>query len=164
MPTGWFIDANLLVLLVVGVTDPRIIRKHRRLKAYSEDDYKRLLDKLASAMSSSDPTGSTGAGVVLVTPNTLTEASNLLAYHQEPERSRLFDTLRILIENNKEVVVKSVTAARAPTFMKLGLTDTVLLEVVSPETPLLTVDLDLYHAVAKRNHRAAENFTHLRSL
>ena len=164
MPKGWFIDAHLLVLLVVGMTDRRIICKHRRLKAYSEDDYERLINKLASAISSSDPMDSADAGVVLVTPNTLTEASNLLAYHQEPERSRLFDTLRSLIENNKEIVVESVTAARAPKFRTLGLTDAVLLEVVSPETPLLTVDLELYHAVAKRNYRAAENFTHLRSL
>ena len=45
---------------------------------------------------------------MIVTPNTLTEASNLLGQHDAPERSKFFDTLRYTIENSQEVVVTSV--------------------------------------------------------
>ena len=47
------------------------------------------------------------------------------------------------------VFLVAPTASHAPAFRRLGLTDAALLEVVSPETPLLTVDLDLYLVVAK---------------
>ena len=73
LPTKIFVDANLLVLLVVGETDKKLIVKHRRLREFDEDDYERLV-RLINQVDK-----------VLVTPNTLTEASNLLAYHGEPE-------------------------------------------------------------------------------
>ena len=164
MPIGWFIDANLLVLLIVGATGRHLIAKHRRLKSFLEGDYERLLQRIASTTSPDTATEPATVGVVRVTPNTLTEASNLLAQHQEPERSRFFETLRVLIENSTEVVVASAEASRTSGFARLGLTDAALLAVVSPETPLLTVDFDLYCAVAQRDHRAAVNFRHLQPL
>lgn len=164
MPRKWFVDTNLLVLLVVGATGRHLITKHRRLRRFARHDYDLLLRLIASAKASGRRTGSTEAGAVLVTPNTLTEASNLLDQHQDPERTRFFDTLRTLIERNEEVVVKSVTASAIPEFSRLGLADAVLVQAASAETPLLTVDLDLFHAVATKDHRAAVNFTHLQPL
>ncbi len=41
---GIFIDANLLVLLVVGATDRALIAKHRRLKRFAVEDYERLIE------------------------------------------------------------------------------------------------------------------------
>ena len=102
---------------------------------------------------------------VFVTPDTLTEASNLLAQHGEPERSRLFDVLRLLIDKSEEIVLASATAARNSAFTRLGLTDAALLEVISEETPLLTADFDLYYRAAlEKGPEAAYNFTHFRSL
>lgn len=149
MPAGCYLDANLLVLLVVGATDQALIRRHRRLQAFHADDYDRLIDLLGNYQQ------------VLVTPNTLTETSNLLGQHGEPQRSRFFDTFRSLIEINKEIVVTSLQASSNPSFRRLGLTDAALLEVVTPETPLVTVDLDLYVAALARVPGAAVNFTHL---
>ena len=54
--------------------------------------------------------------------------------------SQFFKMLRFLIENSTEVVVASADASRTSAFTRLGLTDAALLEVVSPETPLLTVE------------------------
>ena len=96
--TGWVIDANLLVLFVVGARGRHFIPKHRKLQRFSVEDYDQLL-KLKLT------------GSVIVTPNTLTEASNLLAHHGDPERSKFFDTLRRTIENSREVVVTSVDAS-----------------------------------------------------
>ena len=114
LPTKIFVDANLLVLLVVGETDKKLIVKHRRLREFQEEDYERLV-RLINQVDK-----------VLVTPNTLTEASNLLAYHGEPERSRFFEVLRILIEEHEEIVVTSKTASRNKEFKRLGLTDAAL--------------------------------------
>ena len=149
---GIFIDANLLVLLVVGATDQALIAKHRRLRQFTVEDYGRLIELIGQA------------GQVFLTPNTLTEASNLLAQHPNPERSRFFKVLRLVITKGEEIVVASKTASRNNAFARLGLTDAALLEVVSEETPLVTVDFDLFAAAFAKGEVAAWNFTHLQSL
>ena len=148
IPKNVYLDANLLVLLVVGETDSKIIAKHKRLSEFDEEDYERLVE-LVGRM-----------GQILVTPNTLTEASNLLAQHGEPEKSQIFEVLRILIEEYEEIVVTSQIASLNKEFKRLGLTDAVLLEVISNERPLITVDLDLYLAAINREADSAFNFRH----
>ena len=64
---------------------------------------------------------------IFVTPNTLTEASNLLHQHGEPKRSLLMDGLALLIEERDEILVASAQAAVNPYFGRLGLTDPALL-------------------------------------
>ena len=103
-------------------------------------------------------------GQTFVMPNTLTEASNLLAQHGEPQRSRFLEELRSIVETSEEVVVASVDASSNSAFVRLGLTDAALLERVSAETPVLTVDLGLYLAALESGEGAAVNFTHLRGL
>lgn len=147
-----FIDTNLLVLLVVGETDRDMISKHRRTRAYRVQDYE-LLVRLINETDHQ----------VFVTPNTLTEASNLLAQHEDPERSRIFGALQALIEKTEETVVESKVAARNSNFKRLGLTDAALLEVVSASNPLVTVDLKLYLAASEKEAGAAYNFTHYRN-
>ena len=149
-PAGYFIDANLLVLLVAGREDMGLIERHRRLRGYTPDDY-RLLLRLA-----------TEAGRVLVTPNTLTEASNLLAQHGEPERSRLLARLAQLIRESDEVVVRSADASASDAYLRLGLTDAALVEAVSADAPVVTVDADLYLALLNRDPAAVVNFHHVR--
>ena len=150
---GIFIDANLLVLLVVGATDQALIAKHRRLRTFMVEDYGRLVELIEQV-----------AGQVFLTPNTLTEASNLLAQHPNPERSRFFAVLRRIIGKSEEIVVASKTASRNNAFVQLGLTDAALLEVISEEIPLVTVDLDLFRAAFAGGKVAALNFTHLQAL
>ena len=145
-PEGFFLDANLLVLFVAGRADTGIIGKHRRLTGYTVADYTNLLGIFRRN------------GRILVTPNTLTEASNLLRQHGEPERSLLMAGLRYLIEHSEEVAIPSARAAANPSFVALGITDAALLEAVSPQTPLITVDLDLYLAALERGESAAVNF------
>ena len=137
------VDANLLILLVVGSVDPRLIRENKRTRNFTPRDYDLLLDLI-------------GEKRVFVTPNTLTEASNLLTPHP------LFAAkLRDLIDGSTEETVSSATAARSAAFPRLGLTDAVLLEVASPARPLITVDLDLYVAAG---HDRAINFTYHQNL
>ena len=150
MRDGVYLDANLIVLLVAVLTGRAVIAKHRRLEGYKAEDYDLLCRLVGQARQ------------VFVTPNTLTEASNLLAQHGEPERSMLLRTLRSLVEASPETMVASKDAAGHNMFVALGLTDAVLLEAVSSERPLLTVDLDLYLAALKSSGQAAINFNHHR--
>ena len=150
---GLFIDASLLVLLVVGGVGRDLISKHKRLRgAYTAEDYDILMDLISPV------------DRVFVTPSTLTETSNLLAHHAEPERSQLFDKLRTLIQGSEEIVVASEDASSNSAFGRLGLTDAALLEVITTDSPLLTADLDLYLAALAKGDEAAVNFTHHRNL
>lgn len=147
-PAGYFIDTNLLLLYVVGREDRTIIAKHRRLDNYSIEDYSLLLQMLREA------------NQVFVTPNTLTETSNLLGQHREPERSRLFQKLGDIIQESREITVASAVASSNPIFHWLGLTDAVLWEVATPDTPLVTVDFRLYlQALTKGGEDTVVNFT-----
>ena len=130
--TGFFIDANLLVLLIVGSVNRHLIAKHRRLRRFTIEDFDSLI--------------------------------NLLGQHADPERSRFFDRLKFIIQESKEIVVASTVASHNNAFKRLGLTDAVLLEVATAETPLVTVDLDLYLAALAKGQDAAVNFTHLQNL
>ena len=147
-PQGYFIDSNLLLLYVVGSEDRDLIARHRRLEDYSAADYELLIDFLAPVSR------------VLVTPNALTETSNLIRQHRDPQRSQLMRRLRAIIQDSQEVVVASAKASDNPVFEGLGLTDAVLLEVATAETPLLTVDSGLCRAILEVNGaEAAVNFT-----
>ena len=148
LPQKIFIDANLLVLLVVGETGRELISKHRRLDTFREEDY----DSLVRLINAVDQ--------ILVTPNTLTEASNLLAQHRDPEKSEFLMCSENLSKKNEEVVVRSQVAVRNREFKRLGLTDAALLEVVSPSNPLVTVDFNLYlAATAKEINRLSTSDT-----
>ena len=146
MMEGIYIDANLIVLLVVGWTGRNLISKHRRTRQFTSEDFDRL-DRIVERQRQ-----------IFVTPNTLTEASNLLAQHREPERTRLHQTLGSMISRSNERLVNSRTATEQPEFLRLGLTDAALISVVSSKTPLLTVDFDLYHTILRKNVDAAINF------
>ena len=151
-PVGHFIDSNLLVLAVVGSVDVAIIPRHRRLEGYTAADFETLRAILDRGRQ------------IFVTPNTLTEASNLLRQHGEPERSRLMDQLRYLINESEEIVIISAQASANSEFSRLGLTDAALLEAVSEERPLITVDLNLYLAALTKGYNAAVNFREFMAL
>ena len=149
---GYFLDTNLFVLLVVGSESRDLISKHRRLEHYSAEDYDILFELLEDA------------DQLFVTPNTLTETSNLVSQHGEPERSLLMRRLQYLIHGSEEIVVASIDASTNAKFAELGLTDAALLETATADTPLLTVDFDLYLAALESGEERAINFTHYRNL
>ena len=155
MAAGYFVDSSLLTLLAVGNEDRSLIAKHRRLRGYAPEDY----DALTALISRTD------SGKIFTTPNTLTETSNLIGQHGDPERSRLFARLRSLIVESVEIVAASADASSNDSFKRLGLTDAALLEVVSPQTPLLTSDARLYlEAMKGARDVVAVNFAYLRSV
>ena len=143
-PTGYFIDSNLLVLLAVGAVDRTLIGKRRRVREFTPDHYDRLIVMAA-------------AGPVSVTPNTLSEASNLL---KDRDDTRFQEALGAIVRDSAETTVPSERAVRDSAFPRLGLADAVLLEAISPDRPLLTTDKDLYDTAIRRAPEAAFNFWH----
>jgi hypothetical protein len=141
------LDANLLVLFAVGTASRSYIARHKRLRAYTERDFVLLCDMLATASR------------IIVTPNTVTETSNLVRQIQEPARSHISKVLGALLTVADEIYVESKQAAEHTAFPRLGVTDAVLLNILTENHVLLTSDLDLY-LEAVRNGPAAMNFTH----
>lgn len=146
------IDSNLLVLHIAGRVDLAIIDTHRRLREFLKSDYGILQQHL-----------STFNGI-MVTPNVLTETSNLLGYHGEPERTRLFQHLRAVISNSTELLVESVTASAAEEFPRLGLCDSVMLTIASPGRQVLTMDRALHGWCNKKMPNSSVLFHELRFL
>jgi len=141
------LDANLTILLVVGLTDPRLISKHKRLKAYDLKAWTLLKEAIGNS-----------AGV-LVTPNTLSEASNLLRQIGDPDKTRIMNTFRAFIQSAKETHVTSNDASSRNEFIRLGLADCALLEVAKDDILILSVDVGLCLAAQTAGYEAW-NFIH----
>lgn len=143
------LDTNLLVLLIVGSTRRDLIGRHKRLKAFTVEDFD-LLSRLIAV-----------APQVIVTPNTLTETSNLIGQIEDPARTQIRETFRQVVGATEEEYVPSRDAVSARHFLRLGLTDAGLLQLMSGARSLLTTDFDLYLSAVQLG-AAAVNFNHLR--
>jgi hypothetical protein len=148
------LDTMLFLLMVVGLTSPTYIIKHKRLAArrYSERDF----TLLGSLISQTDN--------VVVTPNACTETSNWLkhGYIHDPARTQICMVFQNLIAASQEQYVSTIQASQRTEFERIGVTDSVLLEVAA-ENPctLLTDDLPLYVAASSRGYKVVY-FTHHR--
>lgn len=143
------LDANLLILLAGGTASRGYLGKQRRLYEYSAQDFDLLIELIRPYAR------------IIVTPNTLTEASNIIDHIREPARSHVAAVFRVLIGQSDERYVASVHAAAFPEFIQVGLSDCTLLHELNPSCLLLTTDLDLFVAASKRGYTAI-NFNHIR--
>lgn len=130
------IDANLLLLLIVGLTNRDYITGHKRLSGYSAADF----DVLATAIS-------LYSDIVLL-PHVMAEVSNLVRQTVNPCRAEIQTLLASLVEVTSEIPVTSLQGVRQPPYESLGLTDAAILHrcTVSPggiHFTLLTADRDL---------------------
>lgn len=141
------LDANLFVLWVVGLASPSYIARHKRLQAYSAKDFSLLTDMLSQASR------------IVVTPNTVTETSNLAGQIAEPARRHIFTILVTVLQKAEEIYVSSRRASENASFLRLGITDAALLDIMTEDHILLTSDLDLYLQASRQGMKAV-NFIH----
>ncbi|MBV9287894.1 MAG: hypothetical protein JO288_08730 [Hyphomicrobiales bacterium] len=145
------LDANLILLLVVGLSDPAYIGKHKRLSSvYRVEHFTLPTARIATERR------------LIFTPNTLAETSNLIDHIADPARAEINDRFRKLIQSGDSVTeeyLPSSAASEDALFRRLGLTDVVLMQLLGGSTTLLTADARLYSAALGRGLRA-ENFTH----
>ena len=147
--TVYSIDTQLLVLLIAGMTSVALIGRHKRLRAYSPEDFNSLCTLLGNPPR------------LLLTPHTLTETSNLLRQTDEPVRSKLLRSLAGLVRTLDERTITSRLVIMQPAFARLGLTDAALLAMSCRNSTLLTVDFDLWGAAIKARLPVI-NFSHIR--
>lgn len=141
------LDANLIVLLVVGRADEKAVPVHKRTRAYSINDFRLLLKVISEYQQ------------LAVLPNALSEASNLLEFEGDGLPARLFRGFQQLISTTKEIYVPSLDASNRSEFRRLGLTDAATLEAAKEDVHILSADVGLYLAAVKAGYSAA-NFTH----
>ncbi len=112
-PKEVLLDSGLMSLWVIGLHDPSLIRRHKRTQDFDEQDFDRLSTSLGRARR------------IWVTPNVLTEVSNLIGQIGEPVRSKLLLLLSKVIQGVVvEIYRESARVAAEGLFSQLGLTDT----------------------------------------
>ena len=143
------LDANLAVLFTVGLANIDYIEKHKRLRRYDVAAF-RLLDELLGA-----------ADGVVWCPHVLTETSNLVLYLNDPIRPEAAAALALLVNRYQEKAIPSAEGCARPEYLRLGLTDAILLTLASTGATLVTDDLDLHLAAASADLPSI-NFNELR--
>jgi hypothetical protein len=149
---GILLDANVLLLYVVGILDRSQIEPFKRTRVYTPQDWDRLNELLKRFK------------VRATLPNVLTEVGNLASSIFSSSRGPEFATvMRTQIDGLRERFVESRRAAASDAFGRLGLTDAAILELARRRKYLLlTDDLELAVAAARLGVDVI-NFTHLRA-
>lgn len=137
---GVLLDTNVLLLLLVGQTDRRLIARHKRTTQFRPLDFDLLVRFLG------------GFERRLVTPHILTEASNLGGQVGNPDRSRFFQALRVSLGAFEEIVTGSCSALdiEEHVFRRFGLTDAVTLAAAVQPCLVLTDDRALAEELSAR--------------
>lgn len=145
-------DTNLLLLFYVGGYDRNLVERFpRTADRFVASDF----DTLNGLLASFDK--------VATTPHILTETSNLLGQLGGHARTGCFEMLAQSIPELHEDYTPGAELSRKPTFVKLGITDTSIIEVAAAPYLVLTDDFRLYNYLADREIDVL-NFNNLRAL
>lgn len=143
------LDANVLVLLIVGSVDRGSIATHKRTAAFTEVDFDLLIEVIEKF------------DRLVVTTSVLTETSNLLGQAYGALKQQLLAKLGGFVGTVHEERPASAVVVQERVFIRLGLTDAGLLTCVRQGHYLLTTDLDLYLGAIEISANVV-NFNHLR--
>ena len=88
------LDTNLLLLLIVGLFDKKLIGKHKRTKEFSEDDFELLINSI------------NGVHTIWVTTHCLAEVSNLLKNTNQKQSLELLACFAKITAPFKESYIK----------------------------------------------------------
>lgn len=122
------IDANALVVLLLGLIDPKLISKNRRTSIYEENDFYNLLTVIGNIEQ------------LVVLPNIWTEVDNLLNNLGGSYKYLYVQKITETIKATSEKYISSVTATTSHNFIDLGLTDSLILEYSKECKLLITSD------------------------
>jgi hypothetical protein len=148
---GLLVDANLLLLLVVGRFDTRLIPRFDRTSDFLVEDY-RLLEGIVRQFSR-----------IISTPHVLTDVSNLTTKLAENVRFSFRKNFRQAIDVIDERNCTAKNAAANEYFQRVGLTDSAILSLADRQFLLLTTDFALAQ-ITQRTSGDVVNFNHLRPM
>ncbi len=151
--SGVLVDTNILLLLLVGRLDRRLIGYHgfKRTRQFSPEDFDLLVGFLKRFSR------------ILVTPHILAEVASLGNQLGEPARSKFFRLLAIALPELEEHYRESQTFLDVGEhiYPRLGLTDSLTSLVAGTTRLVLTDDLRLSIELASQSCDVV-NFSHLR--
>ena len=125
------IDTNSLIILIIGLINPKLINKHKRTSIYEEQDFIDLISFIDDLEN------------LVVLPNVWTEVDNLLNDFNRGNKLRYIDEITNTIKNTSEIYMESQKATISDGFYDLGLTDSLLLEYSKKCELLITSDSKL---------------------
>jgi hypothetical protein len=127
------LDANLLLVLAIGRSDPLLIARHKKTKGeYTPEDYFLLCELIAFF------------APCVTTPHVLTEVSNQLGQAAEPLKHAVFEGFAFFLELLVEHHVPSRPLADHDRLADFGLTDVGIHELATKERSLvITADARL---------------------
>lgn len=122
------IDANALVVLLIGSINPKLIESHKRTSIYSEEDFHELLFAVGNIEK------------LVVLPNVWTEVDNLLNSFSGHYKYQYVRIIFEIIKVTSEKYLNSILGAESNSFYDLGLTDSLILEYAKSCEFLITSD------------------------
>jgi len=143
-PRSTLVDANLMLVFVVGSYGPLYVSKHKNTRGYSSEDFYLLRDLL-------DQTH-----VRITTPHILTEVSNLLSQSEGPLKRSYFRAFAEVIGVFDEVHVAARRIALRDHFADFGLTDLGILEAADPTCLVITADSRLASYLGRENTQVVD--------
>lgn len=145
------IDTNLLVLLIVGSVDRKLIEKHRRTRQFVTRDYDELCELLAPY------------DEIWITVHCLAETSNLLKQAGSGRvRDDLMLKLAVFCAQSRESYLPKERVTADECFVRLGVADTGFVQKSKRVDQSITVDVDLYLTISRLG-RNVVNFNHVRA-
>ena len=147
---GALVDANLLVLFLVGAINKQRIPNFKRTQDFTIEDFD-LLARLIDWF-----------GKIFSTPHVLSQASDLTDLHGK-ELREIRQKFKLVVEQIEESYDESRVLVANPIFERLGLADAAIATICSRKVLVLTADVRLQLAVQHRGWDAL-NFNHVRQL
>ena len=147
---GALVDANLLVLFLVGSVNKRRIETFKRTQNFTIEDFD-LLTRLIDWF-----------GKLFATPHVLSQTSDLTDLRGR-ELLKVRQLFKVATEQMEEFYDPSRVLVADPIFERLGLTDAAIAKVSSQGILVLTADVELQLEVQQRGADAL-NFNHARML
>jgi hypothetical protein len=144
------LDANLLILLLIGKTRRQLVQTHKRTSAFTVEDYD-ALEEIVKRFQ-----------LVATTPNVLTEASNLCTGFAGDDKNRFQQAIETYVYSFSEEYVPSRDVIANEIFSHCGLSDAVLAEIATRRFLILTVDGTLYNFLLQLG-LSTLNFNHIRT-
>lgn len=125
------IDSNSLIVLILGLMNPKLINEHSKTSIYDEHDYQNLIDIIGDIES------------LVVLPNIWTEVDNILNKFSGGYRDLYIQTILNTIKRTSEIYLESQRVIDSYCFIDIGLTDTLILEYAKNCEMLITSDSSL---------------------
>lgn len=148
---GVLIDANLLVLYLVGHVNRKRIANFRRTQSFTLKDF----DLLVGLVNYLGPR-------IVSTPHVLSQTSDLTKLNGDELRA-VRDLMKALVEKIEEQYDPAKDLVSHPLFARLGLGDAGIATVCSKKILVLTTDLALWIGLQNLGVDAV-NFNHIRQI